>query len=102
MGRRGAVAAVVAGVAIGLGASTAEAKICANTYGGDVISATNMRCAKARDIVRTWAVRYRRDGVVNRRVMGFRCRDRSNAVEGLTVRCSRGKKGVRFYANVPV
>jgi hypothetical protein len=60
-----------------------------------------MRCSKAREIVRTWAVRYRRDGKVNRRVLGFRCRDRSNSVEGLVVRCAAGHKSVRFYANVP-
>jgi hypothetical protein len=83
------------------GAMAAEAKMCANTYGGDVVVAKRMKCSKARDIVRTWAVRYRRDGVVNRRVMGFRCRDRSNSVEGLVVRCTRGRKSVNFYANVP-
>jgi hypothetical protein len=83
------------------GPAAAEVKMCANTYGGDVVSATNMKCSKARDLVRTWAVRYRRDGVVNRRVLGFRCRGRNDSVEGLTVKCRRGDKNVRFYANVP-
>ena len=80
----------------------ASSRLCANTYGGDVISATNnLRCAKARAIVRAWAVRYRRDGRVNRTVLGYRCRDRSSSVEGLTLKCRRGRKVVRFYANVP-
>jgi hypothetical protein len=87
--------------AIVAGPSSAETRMCANTYGGDVISAKNMRCWKARDIVRTWAVRYARDGRVNRRVRRFRCRDRSNSIEGLVVKCRRGDKRVRFYANVP-
>ena len=93
--------AAAGAIALG-GVTAAEAKICANTYGGDVISATGVGCPKAREVVRTWAVRYRRDGVVNRRVFRFRCRDRSSAVEGLTVRCRRGDGAtVRFYANVP-
>ena len=75
--------------------------MCANTFGGDVISAERVTCTKARAVVRTWAVRYRRDGRVNRRSLGFRCRDKSNSVEGLVVRCGRGRKSVRFYANVP-
>ena len=81
--------------------SSAEVRMCANTYGGDMVSAKNMRCWKARDIVRTWAVRYARDGRVNRRVRRFRCRDRSNPIEGLVVKCRRGDKRVTFYANVP-
>jgi hypothetical protein len=80
----------------------ASSRLCANTYGGDVISATNnLRCAKARDIVRTWAVRYRRNGQTNRTVLGYRCRGRNDRYEGLTIRCRRGYKVVRFYANVP-
>ena len=85
----------------GLSAGPAEAKMCANTYGGDVISAERVGCKKARAVVRTWAQRYRRDGRVNRRSLGFRCRDKSNSVEGLVVRCGRGRASVRFYANVP-
>ncbi len=84
-----------------LSAGPAEARGCANTYGGDAISAERVACKKARAVVRTWARRYRRDGRVNRRSLGFRCRDRSNPVEGLVVRCRRGRASVRFYANVP-
>ena len=83
------------------GTTPAQAKFCGRTYGGDAISATRMKCSKARAVVRTWAVRYRRDGRVTRRVLGFRCRDRSNRFEGLVVRCRRGRKSVQFYANVP-
>jgi hypothetical protein len=81
----------------------AAPKMCANTYGGDVISANGVRCSKARDVVRTWAVRYRRDGVVNRRVLRFRCKGSTNRFEGLVMRCRRPSDGatVRFYANVP-
>jgi len=93
---------LTAGPAAADEAAQISSRLCANTYGGDVISATNsLRCAKARSIVRTWAVRYRRDGRVDRTVLGYRCRDRSSSVEGLTVKCRRGRKVVRFYANVP-
>lgn len=82
-------------------ASTADATTCRNTYGGDVISAQNMRCGKARDIVRTWAVRFRRDGRDNRRVLGFRCRRKTLRFEGHQVTCRRARRSVRFYPNVP-
>jgi hypothetical protein len=79
----------------------AQPRLCANTYGGDVISATNVPCRTARHIVRSWAVGYRNDGRVSRRVEGFRCRGRNDSVEGLTIRCRRGSARIRFYANVP-
>lgn len=82
-------------------AGPAEAKTCANTFGGDVISAENVNCKRARAVVRTWAHRYKRDGKVNRKSLGFKCRDKSNSVEGLVVRCSLNRRVVRFYANVP-
>jgi hypothetical protein len=84
-------------------AEPAVAKPCKNTYGGDVIAAYGVGCPKARDVVRTWAVRYRRDGVVNRRVFRFRCHGRNDPYEGLTMRCRRPGDGarVRWYANVP-
>jgi hypothetical protein len=107
-------ASVQVGIGIGLVAlasgfgmirttESAEAarQLCRNTYGGDVVSARNMRCSRARRIVRTWARRYKRDGRVNRIVLGFRCRDRSNQYEGLVVHCRRAPRAVRFYANVP-
>jgi hypothetical protein len=79
----------------------AQPRLCANTYGGDVISATNVTCRTARHIVRSWAVGYRNDGRENRAVEGFRCRGRNDSVEGLTIRCRRGRALIRFYANVP-
>jgi hypothetical protein len=74
---------------------------CRNAYGGDVIIAHKMGCAAARRVVRSWGLRYKADGIVNRRVRTMRCRGREDSVEGLTVRCTRGTKSVRFYANVP-
>ena len=45
----------------------ASSRMCANTYGGDVVRATNnLSCSNARRIVRAWAVGYRRDGRVDR------------------------------------
>lgn len=80
----------------------ASSRLCANTYGGDVISATNrLSCSKARAIVRSWARGYRGSGQANRTAYGYRCRGRNDSVEGLTVKCRRGRKVVRFYANVP-
>ncbi len=75
--------------------------MCRNVYGGDVIVAHNMGCAAARRVVRSWGRRYKADGIVNRRVRTMRCRGREDRYEGLTVRCTRGVKSVRFYANVP-
>jgi hypothetical protein len=97
---------VVLFLAAALTASAAEpaaARPCENTYGGDVIAAYGVGCSKARDVVRTWAVRYRRDGVINRWVFRFRCRGRNDPYEGLTIRCRRPSDNarVRWYANVP-
>jgi hypothetical protein len=96
---------VVLALAVIFGAAVepAAAKSCENTYGGDVIAAYGVGCAKARDVVRTWAVRYSRDGVINRRVFRFRCRGVNDPYEGLTMRCHRPSDGarVRWYANVP-
>ena len=97
-----AVAASVLAVSVNAPAASGPvSRLCANTYGGDVISATKVRCRKARQVVRTWARRYKRDGRTNRRVLGFRCRGRNDPYEGLTVRCRRGEARIRFYANVP-
>lgn len=82
-------------------ATPARAKICKNTYGGDVISAERVGCKKARRVVREWAVGYKVDGNPNRRALGFRCRGRNEPAEGLTIRCFRRGKRIRFYANVP-
>ncbi len=83
-------------------ADTADAHgYCRNVYGGDVIIAHGIGCRPARRVVKTWAIRYKRDGIVNRRSRGFRCRGRNDPYEGLTVRCRRGRASIRFYANVP-
>jgi hypothetical protein len=97
------MALLVALALTAVAAVPAAAKSCKNTYGGDVIAADGVGCPKARDVVRTWAVRYRRDGVINRRVSRFRCRGRNDPYEGLTMRCRRPSDGarVRWYANVP-
>ncbi len=79
----------------------ASRRMCSNTYGGDVIQARNLSCRKAHRVVRAWAHRFKRDGIVERTVLGFRCHDRSNEVEGLVVRCRRNARWVTFYANVP-
>lgn len=112
MGKMRAVLAmlVVTGM-MAVGASTAQAQVasaadgylCAkNTFGGDMLVVRNMGCAPGRDIVRTWGVRFCRDRRVNRpNVRGFRCRGRSDSVEGLTVTCRNGQRSVSFYANVP-
>lgn len=93
----------VAAALTAFAAQPATAKSCKNTYGGDVIAAYGVGCTKARDVVRTWAVRYRRDGVINRQVFRFRCRGRNDPYEGLTMRCRRPSDDarVRWYANVP-
>lgn len=83
------------------GAEPARAAFCGNTYGGDVISTTNLRCGRARKVVKTWGRRYKRDGRARRNVLGFRCAPRNDSVEGLTMRCRRGKSRIRWYVNVP-
>lgn len=83
------------------GSAAAKTKLCKNTYGGDVISAKNVGCKKARAIVRRWAAAYKADDNPNQRVGGWRCRGSNEPAEGLTIRCTRDGKRVRFYANVP-
>jgi hypothetical protein len=97
------VGLIVAAALTAFAAGPVAAQSCKNTYGGDVIAAYGVGCPKARDVVRTWAVRYRRDGVINRRVFRFRCRGRNDPYEGLTMRCRRPSDDalVRWYANVP-
>lgn len=96
---------VTAAITVGLPSLSPEPAsahgLCKNIYGGDVIYAHDLSCRKARRIVRTWGIRYSEDEIVNRRVLGYRCRGKNDAYEGLTVRCSRGSRWVRFYANAP-
>jgi hypothetical protein len=100
---RGLVLFVVVAAVLSVAVEPAAAKTCKNVYGGDVIAAYGVGCAKAREVVRTWAIRYRRDGRINRRVFNFRCHGRNDPFEGLTMRCRRIDDGarVRWYANVP-
>lgn len=86
---------------LGADRAPAASRLCPNTYGGDVIAAKRVRCKRARRVVRAWAREYKRDGMLNQRVLGFRCRARVEPAEGLTIYCRRGKKRIRFYANVP-
>ena len=85
----------------GRGSANASGTMCRNTYGGDVISASGVGCRKARQVVRAWGRGFKRDRRVSRMAFGYRCSGRSDSVEGLTVRCRRGRASIRFYANVP-
>ncbi|HEY6775748.1 MAG TPA: hypothetical protein VI122_04495 [Thermoleophilaceae bacterium] len=44
-------------VANSAAAAPHASRLCASTYGGDVISATGVGCGKARRVVRTWGRR---------------------------------------------
>jgi hypothetical protein len=46
-------------------------------------------CRRAREVVRCWGRRFRRDGRASRRVWEYSCRGRIDRVEGLVVRCAR-------------
>jgi hypothetical protein len=78
-------------------------RLCRNTFGGDLIHARIVSCRRARQVVRSWGRRYRRDGRASRRVWEYSCRGRNDAVEGLVVRCARvrGRATITFFANVP-
>jgi hypothetical protein len=93
-----AAAALLAAPAAPAGAKT---KICKNTYGGDLIAAKDLKCKKARRIVRAWAEGYKGDGDPDREALGFTCKGRDDPHEGLTVTCTDDGRRVRFYANVP-
>ena len=97
-----ASAALALAIALTGQAETASAHgMCKNVYGGDVVWAHDLSCRKARRIVRTWAKRYKNDDIIDRSVLGFNCRGNDDQYEGLTMRCRRGERFVRFYANVP-
>ena len=95
-----ALAAVVI-LAVPIGSAGAKTTICKNTYGGDLIAAKDLKCKKARRIVREWAAGYKGDGNPDREVQGFTCRGRNDPYEGLTITCTDSGQRVRFYANVP-
>ncbi len=81
--------------------AVADTTICKNTYGGDLIAAKNLKCKRARAIVREWAEGYKADGEPDREVLGFACKGRNDPYEGLTITCTDDGRRVRFYANVP-
>ena len=97
----GACVAAIAIAAAPADRAVAKTTICKNTYGGDVISAKDLKCKKARRIVREWAAGYKGDGNPDREVRGFTCKGRNDPYEGLTVTCTDDGRRVRFYANVP-
>src|SRR3954447_12748870 len=94
--------AVLVSLATSGAASGAKTHLCMKrVYGGDVVQVKHVSCKRARRMVRTWARRYKRDGIVTRHVLGFRCRDRSDlfgGAEGLVVRCKRHRGVITFYA----
>src|SRR3954469_16304666 len=102
MKRTVALLAVLAFV-VASGEAHGATRMCAkNVYGGDVIQVKHVKCKRAYRVVRTWAHRVNRDGIVTRHVLGFRCRDRSDlygGVEGLVVRCRRHRSVITWYAN---
>lgn len=88
-------------LSLGSEPTSAATQTCANTYGGDVISAKNVGCKKARRVVRSWAHGYKDDGEATRSALGFDCRGVNDSVEGLVIKCRQSDKRVNFYANVP-
>lgn len=82
-------------------ATSLASRSCGNTYGGDFILAKRMRCAKARQVVRSWAHRYERSGATDGVVRNFRCHGVDDPIEGLVVSCHKGSKRLSFFANVP-
>lgn len=102
MKRTFALLAVFASV-LASGDAHAATRLCPrNVHGGDVIQVKHASCTHAYRVVRTWAHRAERDGIVTRHVLGFRCRDRSDlfgGAEGLVVRCKRHRSVITWYAN---
>lgn len=99
-----ALAASLLTAFLGMSSGTAAAapRLCKNTYGGDVIRASkDLKCSRARAVVRAWAAGYKEDGQINRPALGFNCAGRNDPYEGLTVTCRGFGKRVSFYANVP-
>lgn len=97
------LAVIVLSLTALVGAEHAAAKttICKNTYGGDFIRAKELKCKKARAVVRAWGAGYKIDGQPNREALGFACSGTDDAVEGLVVKCTRPGQRITFYANVP-
>jgi hypothetical protein len=94
-------ASVVLMVALTAGPASATPKLCANTYGGDVIYAKHLPCQRARQVVRAWARGYKRSGTPSVSALGFSCHGHNDEVEGLVIFCHRARKHIVFYANVP-
>src|SRR5688572_20835193 len=82
--------------------ASASARMCSNTPGGDVVSATNTTCREAHKLIRLWLAGFRRDGRTDRNVAKWTCRNRPNAYEGDVMHCSKGaRQRVRWYVNIP-
>ena len=96
-------------LALLLGSDAAKAgEALPDTYGGDVVQASNVKRGKARPVVREWAREYKQSGGrPDDRVLVFDCHGENNSVEGLVIRCHnyderhRLHKRIVFYANVP-
>ncbi len=97
------LATAATSILMGAAASSAPAatRMCSNTYGGDVVSATNVSCRQAHKLIDGWARNAKRDGRYNRTQFGFTCRDRPSSVEGDTMYCRKGSQRVRWYVNLP-
>jgi hypothetical protein len=95
------VIALLAALPFGGGEASAKTKICKNTYGGDFIRAKDVKCDRARAVVRAWGTGYKADGEPNREVVGYNCRATEDPVEGLVMKCTRSGKRITFFANAP-
>ncbi len=103
MTRRSIVLAVAVTGVVGTAAAPAQAatRSCSNTYGGDVVSATNVSCRQAHKLTNGWARNVKRDGRYDRAQFGFTCRNKPSSVEGATIFCRKGSQRVRWYVNLP-
>ena len=81
--------------------SSAAPRLCANTYGGDLVYARHLGCSRAEQVVRAWASAYKRSGRPSNEVLGFTCNGRNDSTEGLVVFCHHGRKRITFFANIP-
>lgn len=83
------------------GSAPAATRTCSDTYGGDVVSATDLSCRQAQRLINGWARNVKRDHRYNRTQFGFTCRNRPSAAEGATMFYRKGSQRVRWYVNLP-
>ncbi len=95
------VIALIAPMVLGSAEASAKTTHCKNTYGGDFIRAKDVKCDRARAVVRAWGVGFKADGEPNREVVGYDCRATEDPVEGLVMKCTRSGKRITFFANAP-